>query len=79
MNNIINTIKTLIDVKRINNSCNNNPNYILIFNDSSILKTSNDYNINYAIGSFLINKDLNITYRNNKTVYSSLLDFNVIE
>ena len=79
MNNIINTIKTLIDVKRINNSCNNNPNYILTFNDSSILKTSNDYNINYAIGSFLINKDLNITYRNNKTVYSSLLDFNVIE
>ena len=67
------------DIKRINNSINNNPNFKLNLDllkyknidlKNSLLNfkvtTMNDYSINYAMGSFLIGKTLNFKIKLNK-------------
>ena len=67
------------DIKRINNSINNNPNFklhldLLKYKNIDLkntllnfkVTTMNDYSINYAMGSFLIGKTLNFKIKLNK-------------
>ena len=67
------------DIKRINNSINNNPNFklhldLLKYKNIDLkntllnfkVTTMNDYSINYAMGSFLICKTLTFKIKFNK-------------
>ena len=67
------------DIKRINNSINNNPNFklhldLLKYKNIDLkntllnfkVTTMNDYSINYAMGSFLIGKTLTLKIKFNK-------------
>ena len=54
-------IKKLTCIKRLDNSINGNPNYVLVFDDEEI-RTEEDSMLAYKISDTYLDKDCQITY-----------------
>lgn len=54
-------IKKLTAIKRLDNSINGNPNYVLVFDDEEI-RTEEDSMLAYKISDTYLDKDCQITY-----------------
>ena len=54
-------IKKLTGIKRLDNSINGNPNYVLVFDDEEI-RTEKDSMLAYKISDTYLNKDCQITF-----------------
>lgn len=71
-------IKKLTGIKRLDNSINGNPNYVLVF-DNEIIRTEEDSMLAYKISDTYLDKDCQITYYYDDQEQAFLKDINKLD
>lgn len=75
---MFNAIKKLTRIKRLDNSINGNPNYMLYFGNE-VVRTSKDSMLAYKISDTYLNKECQIIYYYNDQEQAYLKDINKLD
>jgi len=72
------TIKKLTAIKRLDNSINGNPNYVLYFGPE-VVRTPKDSMLAYKISDAYLNKECQVTYYYNDKEQAFLKDIEKLD
>lgn len=75
---MFNAIKKLTRIKRLDNSINGNPNYMLYFGNE-VVRTPKDSMLAYKISDTYLNKECQIIYYYNDQEQAYLKDINKLD